>query len=89
MRVGSTGEWQAMTHVGEVDPTFVRTAAHEEAILAAKPNDFRKLPKPGICTHLWKLKLPALQPGLHDVEVRTKDQFGQIETGHRAVRVVP
>ncbi len=47
MRVGSTGEWQAMTHVGEVDPTFVRTAAHEEAILAAKPNDFRKLPKRG------------------------------------------
>lgn len=89
MRVGSTGEWQAMTHVGEVDPTFVRTAAHEEAILAAKPNDFRKLPKPGICTHLWKLKLPALQPGLHDIEVRTKDQFGQIESGHRAVRVVP
>lgn len=89
MRVGGTGDWQPMIHVGEVDPVFVRTAAHEEELLKLKPNGWRKLPKPGICTHLWKLKLPALPPGLHDVEVRTTDQFGQSNTGHRAVRVVP
>ena len=88
MRIDRTGEWTAMTHVGEVDPVFVRTFKHEEELLKLKPNDWRKLPSPGICTHLWKLKLPALKPGIHDVEVRTTDQFGQSDTGHRAVRVV-
>ena len=88
MRVDKTGDWQPMTHTGEVDPVFVRALAHEEELLKLKPNDWRKLPKPGICTHLWKLKLPALKPGVHDIEVRTTDQFGQSDTGHRVMRVV-
>lgn len=88
MRVNGAGEWVPMSHVGEVDPVFVRTAAHEAALLEAKPNDFRKMPKPGICTHLWKLRLPELPPGLHEIEVRTTDQFGQQHFGHRGVRVI-
>ena len=88
MRLNEMGEWKPMEHVGEVDPLFVRTAEHEAMLLDLKPNDWRKMPKPGICTHLWKLNLPSLPPGQHHIEVRTTDQFGQTDIGHRSVRVV-
>lgn len=49
----------------------------------------RSLPDPRETDHLWKAALPADLPvGYHVIEVETTDQFGQLETGRRIIRVV-
>ncbi|HPO16649.1 MAG TPA: calcineurin-like phosphoesterase C-terminal domain-containing protein, partial [Candidatus Hydrogenedentes bacterium] len=48
----------------------------------------RGLSKPDETGHLWKQTLPAeLTPGMHKIEVRTKDMFGHEYTANRILRV--
>jgi len=49
----------------------------------------RTIPTPRETDHLWKGKLPAALPaGYQVIEVETTDQFGQVFTGRRIIRVV-
>lgn len=80
MAVGNNGKWTELTKTIEVDPYYVRLFerdAKEEAPLAA--------PKP--CYHLWKGKLPSLEPGVHLLVVETTDRHGRRYTAHRSIRV--
>ncbi|MEZ6055825.1 MAG: calcineurin-like phosphoesterase family protein [Planctomycetaceae bacterium] len=90
MRVGNNdAAWLPMTKVNEVDPKYQAVYEREEAILAGSAA-FRKLPKPGRSTHLWKANLPADLPvGLHSITVRTTDLWGRTYESVRSIRVVP
>jgi hypothetical protein len=52
------------------------------------PEAGRNLPKPGKSGHMWVGSLPANpQPGLHLIQVRTTDMFGQTYLATRTIRV--
>ncbi len=65
------GEYIEMQNVVRNDPFMVRQ--HEK--YSGTPDAFSS-PQPS--SHIWEYELPYdLQPGLHKVEVRSKDEFGQ------------
>ncbi len=70
------GEEVAMRHVLRTDPTFERLWARyrgtDEAFTA-----------PALSSHVWELELPAsLASGVHTLEARARDEFGQERRGH-------
>lgn len=84
MRVDG-GPWEAMRHDQRPDPYFEAMKRLEES---ETPPPGRKLPGAGRSTHIWVGGLPeTLGPGLHIVEVRTMDMFGQYAESSRAFRV--
>lgn len=84
MRVGE-GAWTRLANFEGQDPAFVRL---KEAEKGPKPPAGLPLPNPSMTRHLWKGTLPTDLPlGVHAVEVRTTDMFGQTFTERRIVRV--
>ncbi|RYG35610.1 metallophosphoesterase [bacterium] len=85
MRVGN-GTWTKLQNFEGQDPFFLKL---KEAETGPKPPAGLKLPNPSTTRHLWKGNLPkGIAKGVHAVEVRTKDMFGQTYTDRRIVRVV-
>lgn len=76
-RIGGRGGWTALWQVREPDPSYVARQAAENANPPAIP-PFRKMSDPINSPHLWKGPLPALSPGEHRVEVRTRDLEGRV-----------
>lgn len=79
------GAWSAMTNYEGQDPYFLELKKIEAS---PKPPTGLKLPNPSNTPHLWKAGLPSLRRGLHTVEVRTRDMWGQEYLDRRLVRVV-
>lgn len=85
MRVGSTPDWTALKHDNRPDPLYLKMK-ELEPLLPAEAG--RKLPNPSSSTHIWVGNLPEeLRSGLHLLEVRTEDMFGQVYTSSRSFRV--
>ena len=84
MRIGDR-PWQRLTQEDVEDPDFADLKALEEA----NPDlPGRKLPGIQKTRHTWKGRLPeGLSPGVHMIEVRTTDMFGQTFTHERLFRV--
>ena len=40
-------------------------------------------------SHVWEYPLPALEPGLHVVKVRARDEFGQVSRAALSFEVAP
>jgi hypothetical protein len=79
------GAWTPMTHTLRTDPYFEAAKRLEEG---QTPPPGRKLPKAGQSRHMWVAGMPeTLGAGLHVVEVRTTDMFGQEFESSRAFRV--
>lgn len=79
------GSWQRITQADREDPFYLALKAGEEQ---EPPLRGRKLPATVKCSHLWQGGLPAtLEPGVHLVEVRATDMFGQQDVGRRLFRV--
>ncbi|RYI33149.1 MAG: hypothetical protein EON48_03375 [Acetobacteraceae bacterium] len=84
MRVAG-GSWTRLANFEGQDPFFLALKKAEEG---PKPPAGIKLPNPSTTRHLWRGNLPAgLKAGVHAVEVRTTDMFGQTYTDRRIVRV--
>jgi hypothetical protein len=84
MRVGA-GSWTKMTQFTGQDPFYLQLKELEKA---TPPPPGRKLPGASMTGHLWKANLPqGLKAGLHAVEVRTTDMFGQTYQERRIVTV--
>ena len=84
MRVDG-GPWARMENFEGQDPFYVKLKEIEKS---AKPPTGRNLPNPSNTRHLWRGKLPTtLSSGVHAVEVRTTDMFGQTYSDRRIVRV--
>jgi hypothetical protein len=88
MRLGAEGAWRALERVRRPDPYFV--VLKEREAQQAPPPGYRRLPDAANSLHLWRGVLPAdLAPGVHLINVRTTDMFGQTYSDHRLIRVAP
>jgi hypothetical protein len=85
MRIGADRGWQPMESVIAPDPGY-------QALLelhSRYEGPGRPLPDPMPCTHLWRATVDgALKPGMHMIEVRSRDQFGQTDHASRPVWVL-
>lgn len=85
MRVGG-GDWQELRRTPRPDPFYARHKALEQENKVPATGT----PLPGIIDspHVWSGRIPeSLPKGIHTIEVRVTDQFGQIWTGRRTMRV--
>ena len=86
VRIGD-GEWKPMKRVNEFDPTFVaeRVAWDQTDTIW----EGRKPGEPSVSTHLWRINVANknLQPGVHTIEVKATDMFGQTFTETSSVVV--
>ena len=81
-------DWSTLEHVREADPKYVRTFEKENMILEKDSTLWRKLPKPGVSTHLWKGMLPAhISAGTQRIDVQAVDRHGRAFDDHRIIRV--
>lgn len=84
MKVDAAG-WTTMTRVEQKDPYFLAMKALEAS---ETPPTGRKLPEAINTNHIWEASLPkGLDPGLHEISVRTTDMFGKVYSGKRAFQV--
>jgi hypothetical protein len=86
MRIVGRTDWMAMERMRDKPaPSFLQLKMMEEEY---EELPGREMPKPGRCTHLWALNLPADLPvGVHVIEVRSVDMFGVEDVSRRIVRV--
>lgn len=85
MRIAG-GDWIKLELTQREDPFYAATAAREAEDPPAAPA--RKVPKPIKCKHIWRGTLPAVPAaGVHAIDVRTTDMFGQTFTARRLIRV--
>ncbi|KAA3611480.1 MAG: metallophosphoesterase [Planctomycetota bacterium] len=81
------GPWQTMKKVNKPDPWFTAVRQRE---LRLKPKPGRDLPEPSTCRHLWQGVIPkTISPGLKELQVRSRDMFGQEFSAHRMIRILP
>jgi hypothetical protein len=79
------GPWTPIRQVWEKDPFFERLAERDKDVKLP----YRQLSAAAVSTHLWKGFLPSARAaGVHDIEVRTTDMFGNTYTATRSIRVV-
>lgn len=87
-RVNGRGAWTRLEQVREHDPSYVARKAAEEAAPPPRP-PYRAMPNPMLSPHLWKAPLPALPPGEHRFEVRTRDLHGRTFRAEKTLVVTP
>ncbi|MBX3437780.1 MAG: calcineurin-like phosphoesterase family protein [Planctomycetaceae bacterium] len=86
MQIGDA-EWSPMERTVAIDPKY-QQVFDREAVLLEKAENWRKLPKPKLSTHLWRGVLPGeLPPGTHPIRVRATDERGRTFHGQRIIRV--
>lgn len=83
MRIGD-GRWMPLTNFSGQDPYFVKLKAAERG---PRPPLGLPLPDPSETPHLWKGTLPVLPLGVHAIEIRTTDMYGQVYSDRRIIRV--
>ncbi len=80
------GEWKPMLNFQGQDPHYAKLKTLEEG---ATPPPGRRLPRASQTRHLWKAPLPSrVSLGVHKIEVRTTDMWGQTYVSQRMVRIV-
>ena len=80
IQIDGTGPWLPLTQVKEFDPYYLRLIERDKK--AQRP-----LTRPVKCEHLWKGKLPAIEPGVHVIKAETVDRNGRKFTAQRSLRV--
>lgn len=85
MRLGDSGDWAKMTLTPMPDPYYV----HMKELEPLLPKEAgRTLPNTADSTHIWTGNLSGTPAsGLHLIQVRTTDMFGQTYTDQRSIRV--
>ncbi len=85
LRLAGLSSWTTMEKVSLEDPAFLRLKAMEQA---PNPPPGRKLPAPMKSPHLWRGILAVTPPpGVHRIEVRATDMFGQTHRASRGIAV--
>jgi len=81
-----SGVWKPMEYVNEPDPSYVSQTINwdeSETLIPGKRGS-----NPIDCTHLWKGKLLSdLEPGVHTIEIKAKDMFGNVYFGNETYRI--
>ncbi|SEL62307.1 calcineurin-like phosphoesterase C-terminal domain-containing protein [Parapedobacter koreensis] len=84
-RVGD-GEWIAMQHIVEVDPSYLTGFRNWDLTDELMPG--RRPSNPVPCAHLWRGAISAELPvGTYTVSVRATDMFGRTFQGEQAVQI--
>ncbi len=85
MRLGGQDSWVPMQHYPTQDPAFAVIKSTETS---ASPPQGRKLPNTMKSQHIWRGVLPRYpKPGVHEIQVRATDMFGQVHTGSRVITI--
>ena len=86
MRIDN-GAWTTMAFTPRADPFYLEMKALENS---DTPPNGRPLPGVEDSYHIWSAPLTErLEPGVHQIEVRTKDEWGQAFTERTLIRVEP
>ena len=83
------GEWRALEQTRTTDPACARMHALSKDF-DQKTEELLgwKMDSPSMTSHMWTGPLPmSMAAGTHTIEVRATDQYGQIWTAKRLVRV--
>lgn len=92
MRLTTEGAWTPLSRKVDNDPGYVALKAVEEKIPSFKPGGgkppYRALPAIEATPHLWQANLPALKPGVHELQIRATDMWGKSHLERRLLRVV-
>jgi hypothetical protein len=80
------GAWMKMQRTEAFDPAYYRYVQDwdylEHLVPGRRPSD------PAICSHLWKVRIPAALPvGEHRIEVRAKDRFDRVHTARSVYKI--
>ncbi len=80
------GNWKPMHYVNEADPSYISQIINwdeSETLIPGKRGS-----NPIECTHLWRGKvLSNLEVGVHTIEVKAKDMFGNEHFGSKTYRI--
>ena len=79
-QIDGTGPWVELEKVKEFDPYYLRLVERDKK--AERP-----LFRPVESEHLWKGRLPAIEPGVHVITAETVDQHGRKYMAQRSIRV--
>ncbi len=86
MRLDGAGPWQPLTQTTAIDPWY---QALYDAELSVTPPIEPAMSKPRETSHLWIGTLPALNAGVHLLEVQTTDMDGRNFESQRLIHVLP
>lgn len=80
------GKWKEMEQVADQDPGYTQSVlafdGAKELLAGRRPSD--AVPS----THLWKIKLPKLATGSHNITVEATDMFGRTHAASQEIKVV-
>ena len=80
------GKWEPMTFINTYDPSYLHLLDDWDYSDELMPG--RRPSNPSLCTHLWMAPVKTdLKPGIHTIEVKAYDQFGQKHTGYKTYRI--
>ncbi len=84
MKIGEN-DWTTMEKTTQVDPTFAAVFKAEQRL---KELPLVGLPKPKLCSHLWKTSLPVtLKKGTYMIQIRATDESKKQHLSRRVIRV--
>lgn len=80
------GEWREMKFVKEPDPSYVKMVYEWDTTEELMPG--RRSSNPINSEHLWRGNIPTnLETGLHKIEIKATDMFGQTHTAIGSYRL--
>ena len=80
------GDWKPMKYAPEVDPQYTANVYRYDG--AETLQEGRRPSNAVMSTHLWKVNLPKLIAGKHQLEVRGVDMFGKTHHQRKVIEVV-
>jgi hypothetical protein len=80
------GEWKKMRYINTYDPSYLHLLHEWDYADELMPG--RRPSNPSESSHLWMAPIKTdLEPGIHTIEVKAHDQFGQVHKGRKTYRI--
>ena len=80
IQIDAAGPWVKLEKVNEFDPYYLQLVKRDKK--AERP-----LFRPVESEHLWKGRLPAIEPGVHVITAEAVDRHGRKYSAQRSIRV--
>ena len=85
MKFTENGKWVLMERVSRKDPYFIALREQEDKFNFPRANWSKNA---SYSRHIWKAFLPEdVSKGAHLIHIRSKDMFGEVQTGKRLIRI--
>ncbi len=80
------GDWKIMQRIEAPDPAYTQQLLAYDGATTLIPG--RRPSDPVVTDHLWRLKLPKLKVGKHQVIIEATDMFGRTHSAKQEIEVV-